>query len=211
MLHAIIMAGGSGTRFWPASRSQTPKQLLSLVPGGSMIRQTVDRLGELAPPERCLVVTNQRLVGAVRGELPELPQASVVGEPCKRDTAPCIGLAALLVTKLHNDPNAIMAVMPADHVIEPDSAFQQAIRQAAGLVESDPKRIVTFGIKPTYPAEIFGSIHRGDLMPSGEESSPVYRVKRFREKPNAKAAAEYVASKEYYWNSGIFVWRAATI
>lgn len=211
MLHAVIMAGGTGTRFWPASRNQTPKQLLSLVPGGSMIRQTVDRLGDLAPAERCLIVTNQRLTDAVRSELPELPDASVVGEPCKRDTAPCIGLAALLVTELHDDPDAIMAVMPADHVITPDSAFQAAIRQAADYVASHPAAIVTFGIKPTYPAEIFGYIQRGKALQAGPGAAPAYQVERFREKPDAAAAEEYLQSGEYYWNSGIFVWRAATI
>lgn len=213
MLHAVIMAGGSGTRFWPASRSQTPKQLLSLTPGGSMIRQTVNRLGSLVPAERCLVVTNRRLTAAVREQLPELPAAGIVGEPCKRDTAPCVGLAALLVTKLHNDPDAIMAVMPADHVITPDEAFQSSIRQAANLIEADPSLIVTFGIKPTYPAEIFGYIHRDTLLPpsTDESAASTYRVEDFREKPDAETAAEYVNSGEYYWNSGIFVWRASTI
>ena len=115
MLHAIIMAGGTGTRFWPASRNDAPKQLLRLVGSATMLRQTLDRLGDLVPNERRMVVTNARLVEAVRKQLPELPAASVVGEPCKRDTAPCIGLAALLVSR--NDPNAIMAVLTADHHI----------------------------------------------------------------------------------------------
>jgi len=211
MLHAIIMAGGTGTRFWPASRQQTPKQLLSLVPGGSMIRQTLDRLGDLAPRERCLVVTNERLVDAVRAELPELPEASVVGEPCKRDTAPCIGLAALLVTQRHDDPDALMVVMPADHVIEPAAAFQSAIRQAAGYVNENPAAIVTFGIKPTYAAEIFGYIQRGEPLPTIGNAAPAYQVEQFREKPGAATAEEYFNSGDYYWNSGIFVWRAATL
>lgn len=213
MLHPVIMAGGSGTRFWPASRKQTPKQLLSLVPGGSMIAQTVERLGKLAPPERCLVVTNERLVDAVREQLPSLPPAAVVGEPCKRDTAPCIGLAALLVTKVAGDPDAIMAVMPADHVIAPAEAFQDAIHQAVELIEALPDLIVTYGIKPTYPAEIFGYIHRDVPMSLStcEDLAPSYRVQDFREKPDAETAAEYVESGEYYWNSGIFVWRASTI
>ncbi len=207
------MAGGSGTRFWPASRSQTPKQLLSLVPGGSMITQTVERLGDLAPPERCLVVTNHRLVDAVREQLPALPDSAVVGEPCKRDTAPCIGLAALLVTQVAGDAEAIMAVMPADHVIAPADAFQSAIRQAVELIEADPSTIVTFGIKPTYPAEIFGYIHRDVPMSlsTSDSIAPAYQVKAFREKPDADTAAGYVESGEYYWNSGIFVWRASTI
>ena len=181
-----------------------------------MIRQTLDRLGNIAPSERCLVVTNRRLVDSVQSELPELPAASIVGEPCKRDTAPCIGLAALLVTQLHDDPDATMAVMPADHVIHPTEAFEQAIQQAADHVSKHPQAIVTFGIKPTYAAEIFGYIQRGESLPTGEVSSPLSRaphfyVSDFREKPDAPTAEQYVESGDYYWNSGIFVWRAATI
>src|SRR5688572_29628940 len=133
MLHAIIMAGGTGTRFWPASTNQTPKQLLKLVGDDTMLRQTVDRLGSLVPVGRRMIVTNERLVAAVREQLPQLPPAAVVGEPCKRDTAPCIGLAALLVRR--NDPNATMVVTPADHVIRPAEKFQAAIRQAADMVD----------------------------------------------------------------------------
>src|SRR5215211_5467585 len=140
MLHAVIMAGGTGTRFWPASRNDSPKQLLQLVGGQTMLRQTVDRLGDLTPKERQLIVTNERLVGTVREQLPELPPSAVVGEPCKRDTAPCIGLAALLVSR--EDPEATMTVMPADHVIRPAEKFQGAIRQAVASVEASPGRIL---------------------------------------------------------------------
>ncbi len=227
MLHAIIMAGGTGTRFWPASTKTTPKQLLRLVGDATMMRQTVDRLGELVPTERRMVVTNERLTAAVREQLPELPAEAIVGEPCKRDTAPCIGLAALLVSR--DDSNAIMAVMPADHVIRPAAKFQAAVRQAAELVEQSPGRIVTFGIRPTYPAEIFGYIHRGEELanrgipapaPKHESDSteprtawlaPQFKVQRFQEKPDATTAKMYVDSGEYYWNSGIFVWHASTI
>lgn len=214
MLHAVIMAGGTGTRFWPASRNDAPKQLLRLVGDATMLRQTLDRLGDVAPAERRLVVTNQRLVAAVREQLPELPPAAVVGEPCKRDTAPCIGLAALLVSR--NDSQAAMVVMPADHVIRPAEAFQAAIRQAAAMVDESPGRIVTFGIKPTYPAEIFGYIHRGTPLasrgvPAPGNNAPAFKVQQFREKPDAVTAKKYLDSGEYYWNSGIFVWRAATI
>ncbi len=208
MLHAVIMAGGSGTRFWPLSRAATPKQLLRLAGQRSMIQTTVDRLGDLVSAERTMIVTNRRQAAAIAEQLPSLASDAIVGEPCKRDTAPCIGLAANHV--LRDDPDAIMAVMPADHVIRPDDVFQQAIRQATTLVEASPGRIVTFGIKPSYPAEIFGYIHRGEALgdPSG---SNVYRVQQFREKPDAVAAAEYLASGQYYWNSGIFVWHARTI
>jgi mannose-1-phosphate guanylyltransferase len=211
MLHAVIMAGGTGTRFWPASRNDAPKQLLQLVGEQTMLRQTVDRLGDLAPKERQLIVTNTRLVDTIREQLPELPAAAVVGEPCKRDTAPCVGLAALLISR--RDLEAIMAVMPADHVIRPAEKFQAAIRQAVGLVEASPGRIVTFGIKPSYPAEIFGYIHRGEPLKNGaaKDAAPAYRVQKFKEKPDAATAKKYLDSGEYYWNSGIFVWSARTI
>jgi mannose-1-phosphate guanylyltransferase len=209
MLHAIIMAGGTGTRFWPASRNELPKQLLPLVGGETMIRQTLDRLGDLVPNDRRLIVTNRRLAEAVHRELPYLPAAAIVGEPCKRDTAPCIGLAALLVSR--NDPQAIMAVMPADHVIRPAEKFQAAIRQAAALVDEKPGRIVTFGIKPTYPAEIFGYIQRAAAIRQPTNAAPTFVVHTFKEKPNAATAERYLASGDYYWNSGIFVWRADTI
>jgi mannose-1-phosphate guanylyltransferase len=209
MLHAIVMAGGTGTRFWPASRNDMPKQLLRLVGDASMLRQTLDRLGDAVPDERRLVVTNVRLVEAVREQLPDLPASAVIGEPCKRDTAPCIGLAALLVGR--TDPDATMVVMPADHVIRPPERFQEAILQAAALVDESPTRIVTFGIKPTYPAEVFGYIHRGEQIRRPGLAAATFGVRRFKEKPNAATAKEYVTSGEYYWNSGIFVWRAATI
>ena len=214
MLHAIIMAGGSGTRFWPASRATTPKQLLQLVGEETMIRQTVDRLDGLVTPEQTLIVTNERLVNTIQAQLPELPPTSIVGEPCKRDTAPCIGLAALLVSR--DDPDATMAVMPADHVISPTEKFQAAIMQAADMVDRAPGQIVTFGIKPNYPAEIFGYIQRGESTSTGESASadgeaPTYTVKEFREKPDAATAAKYLDSGNYYWNSGIFIWKAKTI
>lgn len=203
------MAGGTGTRFWPASRQDRPKQLLRLVGAETMIRQTVDRLDGLVEPTQTLVVTSERLLDEIAQQLPELPASSLVGEPCKRDTAPCIGLAALLVSR--EDPEATMAVMPADHVIEPAEQFTAAIRQAAALVDDVPSRIVTFGIRPNYPAEIFGYIQRGAPLDEPAGEAPAYVVEQFREKPNAEAAAQYLASGDYYWNSGIFVWKAKTI
>ena len=179
-----------------------------------MIRQTVDRLDGLVTPEQTLIVTNERLVDTIQAQLPELPPTSIVGEPCRRDTAPCIGLAALLVSR--DDPDATMAVMPADHVISPTAKFQAAIMQAADMVDRAPGQIVTFGIKPNYPAEIFGYIQRGESTSTGESASadgaaPTYTVKEFREKPDAATAAKYLDSGDYYWNSGIFIWKAKTI
>lgn len=214
MLHAVIMAGGSGTRFWPESRAATPKQLLPLAGEQTMLQATVRRLGSLVPPQRLLIATNQSLTPAIARQLPDLPAEALLGEPCKRDTAPCIGLAALLL--LRNDADATMAVMPSDHVISPDEVFQQSLQLAADLVEQEPGRIVTFGIRPSYAAESFGYIERGAPLgapPSQARATtpPVYRVDRFREKPKADVAREYVASGNFYWNSGIFVWKAATI
>jgi mannose-1-phosphate guanylyltransferase len=208
MLHAVIMAGGSGTRFWPASRADRPKQLLNFGMERSLLQQAAHRLGRLVTPERTLVVTNRRLVDATRESLPKLPAANVIGEPCKRDTAPCIGLAAALV--MHGDPEATMLVTPADHIIETDEQFQSAVRRAVALVEEDPERIVTFGIPPTYPASTFGYIERSETPL--DLGSPVgYRVERFREKPSRPIAESYLAAGNFYWNAGIFVWKAATI
>lgn len=175
-----------------------------------MLQMTVDRLGELVPPERVMVVTNERLVEPIVAQLPELPRRAIIGEPFKRDTAPAIGLAAIAVTR--QDPDATMAVMPSDHVIGPDEKFQAAIQAAAELVEDAPERIVTFGIRPTYAAESFGYIERGTpLLRSECEGIAAYNVARFREKPDAPTAQEYLASGNFYWNAGIFVWKARTI
>jgi len=209
MLHAIIMAGGAGTRFWPASRTLTPKQLLTLYGERSMIQGTVDRLEGLVPAENTLIVTNERLVEGIAEQLPALPARAILGEPCKRDTAPCIGLAALQVCR--EDREGIMAVMPADHVIQSTDKFQQAIRQAASLVDDSADRIVTFGIRPTYPAEIFGYIERGDALPTPSGEALAYQVAQFREKPDATTAQGYLDSGNFYWNAGIFVWKAAKI
>lgn len=211
MLYAVIMAGGSGTRFWPASRTLRPKQLLALSGDRTMIQATSDRLAELVPPQRQLIVTNRVLVEPIAEQLPQHPAENLVGEPAKRDTAPCIGLAAALVS--HQDPDAIMAVMPSDHVIGTDAQFCGAIAAGEQLVLEDPTRIVTFGIKPTYPAESFGYIQRGETVGDADASADVkaYAVERFREKPDQKTAEEYLATGDYYWNSGIFLWRASVI
>ena len=209
MLHAVIMAGGAGTRFWPASRTTTPKQLLELFEDRTMIRSTVDRLAGLVPPDRLLVVTNEQLVEPISRQLPDVPPGSILGEPCKRDTAPCIGLAAEVLLSV--DPDATMLVMPADHIIRPASLFQQAVLQAVDLVDQRPGRLVTFGIRPTYPADTFGYIERGAPLPSSHLAAPVYSVKMFREKPSVQVAEQYLAAGGYYWNAGIFVWKARTI
>ena len=206
MIYAVIMAGGSGTRFWPASRAARPKQLLNLAGDKSMVQATLDRLSGLVPTERSLIVTNERLVDTMRAQLPSLPATSIVGEPCQRDTAPCVGLAAAML--LREDADAIMVVMPADHVIQAVDRFQDAIRQAVRLVEEEPERKITFGIRPTYPAESFGYVERGDPLVDHKDT---YTVRQFHEKPSAERAEQYLAAGTFLWNSGIFVWRASTI
>lgn len=208
MLHAVIMAGGSGTRFWPASRADRPKQLLDLTGDGSMLQNTVRRLEGMCSPDQIMIMTNQRLTEPIRKQLPNLPASSVVGEPFKRDTAPCIGWAAHLIRQ--QDPEGLMVVMPADHVIQPRDKFQAAMQYASKLVEENPQRIVTFGIRPTYPAVTFGYVERGEWLTERDEllAAP---VRQFREKPDSQTAQRYLDSGRFYWNSGIFVWKAATI
>lgn len=209
MLHGIVMAGGSGTRFWPASRVTLPKQLLPLAGPTTLLEDTVGRLAGLIPNNRILVVSSSRIDRQVREQLPNIPAENIVGEPCKRDTAPCIGLAAMLVTR--NDPDATMVVMPSDHVIASQEEFQSAIRQAQAIVDESPTRFVTFGIKPTYPAETFGYIECGRVISQGHGPSTVHAVATFKEKPPADIAAAYLAAGHFLWNAGIFVWRAHTI
>jgi mannose-1-phosphate guanylyltransferase len=208
MLHATIMAGGAGTRFWPASRANKPKQLLDFGMPQTLLQAAVNRLGDLVPPERVQVITNRRLVAPTRALLPGLTADRVVGEPCKRDTAPCVGLAAALV--MNHDPEAIMLVTPADHIIGTAEQFQTSVRRAVSLVHDDAERIVIFGIKPSYPAATFGYIERG-TEPLDAIAPTAYGVQRFREKPSAQVAKQYLAAGNYYWNAGIFVWKAITI
>ena len=212
MLHAVIMAGGSGTRFWPASRSLRPKQLLALTGQQTMLQSTVTRLDGLMPRERIWIATGKTLADPIAEQLPDVPRENILVEPCKRDTAACIGLAALAL--LQKDSDAVMAVMPSDHVITEIGSFQQALLAADELVRERPERFVTFGIKPTYPAESFGYIERGEAIENhwpAAQGLNLYRVAKFREKPAETVAREYVESGRFYWNSGIFVWSARTI
>ena len=212
MLHAVIMAGGVGTRFWPASRSKLPKQLLHFGCARTMLQSTVERLDGLVAQDNVMVVTNQALVTQVSQQLPDLSPQALLGEPCKRDTAACIGLAAAIILK--RDPNAALIVMPADHQIETVASFQQSIHHALRLIEDQDGRLVTFGIRPTYAAESFGYIERGDhiAFPDTQpEELNTFQVRRFREKPTADLAREFLADGNFLWNAGIFVWKASTI
>ncbi|MEO2034466.1 MAG: mannose-1-phosphate guanylyltransferase [Planctomycetaceae bacterium] len=206
MLHAVIMAGGSGTRFWPQSRVQMPKQLLKLCGTRTMIQQTVDRCHGLIASQQSWVVTNHAQVAPTQRQLPDIPATNVLVEPAARNTAPCVGLAAIHV--LRQDPSGIMFVMPADHVISTTEEFQNAARRAVALVEENAQRLVLFGVPPTFPSTGYGYIERGDQL--GVEDSS-FKVQSFREKPPKTTAQEYMDSGDFYWNCGIFCWKAETI
>jgi mannose-1-phosphate guanylyltransferase len=208
MLHAMIMAGGGGTRFWPRSRQRLPKQFLTLRGDRSLIQLALDRVETLAPTERCWVVTGERYRDQTREHLPALPPDRIVGEPCGRDTAACVGLGAALIQG--TDADATVLVTPADHVIEPVQEFRRAVQVAEQIAEEHPSALITFGIPPTYPSTGYGYIHRGPEV-AQRMGIPVNRVQQFKEKPSADVAERFVASGEYYWNSGIFVWKASAI
>ena len=208
MLHAVIMAGGSGTRFWPKSRRNRPKQLLKLHGDASMLQQTVSRVAPLVAPDRTWIITGADQAAAVRSQLPELPTANVVAEPCPRDTAACVGLAAAIIAR--QDPDGTMIVLPADHVIRPDAKFHATVNAALGVIEADPTAFVTFGIKPTRPETGYGYIERGESLGS-PGGVALHKVVQFREKPDRATAERFVAEGRFAWNAGIFVWKARAI
>lgn len=206
MLHGVIMAGGSGTRFWPASRRSRPKQLLTLAGERSLIQATLDRCRPWIPPDRMWVVTGALLAEETARQLPEIPRDQILVEPCGRNTAPCVGLAAVRLAA--RDPDATMLVLPADHVIQTSQQFRDGVEAARQLVERDPGRLVLFGVKPSFAATGYGYIERGEAL-AGELGA--FDVRAFREKPDATTAAGYVESGQFYWNCGIFCWRASRI
>lgn len=208
MLHAVVMAGGSGTRFWPKSRRHRPKQLLRLFGDATMLQQTVSRVWPMIPLERTWIVTGADQAEMVRGQLPDLRADHVVTEPCPRDTAPCVGLAAITVARV--DPEAIMLMMPADHVIGPPERFRDAVRAAVDVIQAEPSTFVTFGIRPTHPETGYGYIERDELIGKPNGIS-LHRVMRFREKPNRATAEGFLSTGRFVWNSGIFLWRANAI
>jgi mannose-1-phosphate guanylyltransferase len=207
MLHAVVMAGGSGTRFWPQSRTGRPKQFLRLFGEETLLQATLSRVGGWIPAERAWVVTNKGHAAETRRQLPVLPSSNILQEPCGRNTAPCIGLAALQVAA--RDPDGIMLVMPADHFVPDAAAFRKAVERAISIVTGDPAALILFGVRPTYPCVSFGYIERGEPLPG--DSSGAWRVASFREKPDRALAEDFLAAGRFYWNSGIFVWKATTI
>ncbi len=200
------MAGGSGTRFWPASRQAFPKQFLTLAGERSLIQSTSDRCGGWIPTERQWVVTNAAQADETRRQLPDLPGSHILVEPCARNTAPCVALAAAHL--LQEDPDALMLLLPADHVIQPVAAFEDAGRRGEALVNADRNRLVLFGVSPTFPSTGYGYIERGAVL---DGQTAAYHVAAFREKPDRAAAETYLAAGSFYWNCGIFIWSARRI
>lgn len=206
MEYGVIMAGGLGTRLWPLSRQSVPKQLLPVKDGKSLLQLAFDRLIGILPPERIYVCTAEQHRKAVLDNLPQLPEANLLGEPQARDTANAVGFPAAVLHK--KDPDAVFAVVTADHVIEPVDVFQGCLRKAFDVTQSNPKSLVTFGIVPTHGHTGLGYVQRGD--PLGDQEG-VYHVLAFKEKPDKPTADRYVESGRFYWNSGMFVWRADAV
>jgi mannose-1-phosphate guanylyltransferase len=206
-LYATIMAGGSGTRFWPASRAARPKQFLPIAGERPMLRATFDRLEGLVPAERILVVTAASQADLVRECLPDLPAQNLIAEPTARNTAAAVALGAFETAR--RDPQAIQLVLPADHHISPVESFRATL--AAGAVEAESERtLVTFGIRPDHPATGYGYIETGDRLRE-IEGHVVHAVSRFVEKPDRARAEQFLASGRFLWNAGIFCWRADAI
>ena len=202
----VIMAGGRGERFWPQSRLHKPKHLLPIVGKDPMLSQTIARVLPLVPAKNILVITTQQQLAEVRKVCAGLPRKNIIVEPVGRDTAPAVGLAMLLVKK--RNPEAAFAVLPADHVIGDEDGFR-ALLDAAFRAAESADELVTLGIEPTEPATGFGYIERGKLWHSGPPV--VLRAKRFVEKPNLAKAKAYLASRRFYWNAGMFVWRVPVV
>lgn len=205
-VHAVIMAGGAGTRFWPASRASRPKYLLPLCDGEPMIRATVQRALAVCAPEHIWIVTNEAQRDAIVAVLPDFPTANLLIEPEARDTAPCVGLALAAVTA--RDADATLVMLPADQTIQPTDAFAEMIRRGAALA-AQGEHIVTFGVAPTFPATGYGYIALGGQR---DQAAPrAFDVEGFREKPDAETAQRFVDEGRFWWNSGILLFRAGAM
>ena len=202
--YAVIMAGGMGERFWPKSRKKRPKQLLSIISRRSMLQETVDRVKRLIPNGRIIVITNKVQAPLVRKQLPDIPRSNIISERISRNTAPCVALAANVIRKKVG-ADAVMVVLPSDHVIKDISKFHRTITDAVNMA-AERKVLVTLGIRPRFPHTGYGYIKLGRSL-----QNRFYKVAKFTEKPDLKIAKRYVTSGKYFWNSGMFIWRIDTI
>jgi mannose-1-phosphate guanylyltransferase len=205
-MYALIMAGGVGSRLWPRSRKQMPKQLLNLTSERTLFQEAVARLAPLFKPGQIFVATGADYVPTMREQVPELPTENYIVEPSGRGTAPCIGLAAIHMRR--SDPDAVMTVVTADHFIKKWDGFRESLVAASHLARLG--QLVTLGIKPTFPSTGYGYILRDERL-TDLENVQAYRVKRFTEKPDLATARKFLATERYYWNSGMFIWRVADI
>ncbi len=205
--YAVVMAGGSGTRFWPLSRRRHPKQLLQLFGHGTLLEQTVERLLPIIPPARIYVYTNELVRREVCRRLPQIPRAQIVAEPASRNTAPTLGVAAHEI--LRRDPQGLMVVLPADHVIAKPAEFLRVLRAGCETAQVQGSSVV-IGLKPTRPDTGFGYVRVG-AREARVARQEIYRVEKFTEKPPLAVARRYVASGRYLWNGGMFIWRATTL
>ncbi len=205
--YAVIMSGGVGSRFWPKSRQNLPKQYLNLFGSSTLIQGVGQRLQLLLPNDRIYVVSTQSQYPLLQKQLDWLPPSHLILEPFGKNTAPCIGLAAIHLQNA--DPDAIMIVLPADHLISDAGKFVQVLDDAVALIRKHPNALMTIGIEPTYPATGYGYIQRGE--PLQENGIRAFRVRAFAEKPTFEVAQQFFSTGEFLWNSGIFIWRADTI
>ncbi|MBQ7634529.1 MAG: mannose-1-phosphate guanylyltransferase [Bacteroidaceae bacterium] len=206
--HLVIMAGGIGSRFWPMSSEERPKQFLDILGcGRTLIQLTLDRFAGMVPTENVWVVTGERYAEITREQLPDVPPENILAEPCRRNTAPCICYVSWKIKK--RNPMANIVVTPADHIVTDTAGFRTAVGEAMEFT-AETDAIVTLGIKPTRPETGYGYI-KADLAFSSSRKKNIYRVDAFKEKPDLKTAEEYVSEPNYLWNSGIFVWSVATI
>ena len=206
--HLVIMAGGVGSRFWPMSTTEKPKQFIDVLGvGKTLIQLTVERFGDLVAPENIWVVTNQKYAPIVEEQLPNIPKANILCEPCRRNTAPCIAYVSWRIKS--NDPKANIVVTPSDHIVMDITEFQRVIKDCMRFT-SETDAIVTLGMKPNRPETGYGYI-QADLSTSSLRNKEIYRVDSFREKPDLKTAEQYIKKNYYFWNAGIFIWNVNTI
>jgi len=209
MDYAVIMAGGTGKRLWPLSRQKRPKQVLKLLDGQTLLRRCYERLSPIFDTRNIIVLTNADYADVVRENLSELPFNNVIAEPAVRDTAGAIGLVSTVLTKY--DPEATIAVVTADQVIKPAEVLQQALKDALVFVNNNPDDMITFGIQPTFASTSLGYIKCNNAREYPDCKNKIYSVEAFKEKPDEKEAKEYLDTGQYFWNSGMFVWKAKTI